>query len=133
MAAIDVVSAAESPRGSRPERRARALRCLGGDVLGGRPVRRSESEIAGWWLVPASHRQLPTTAVLVARNQTLSLKKNMEPGTSLVLQWLGLRPANTGGIGLVSAQGTNTGNLWCGKKKKSLKKMDPILRSRPYL
>lgn len=55
MAAIDVVSAAEFPRGSQTERRDLALRCLGGDVLGGRPVRRSESEISGWWLVPASH------------------------------------------------------------------------------
>ena len=50
----------------------------------------------------------------------------MKPRTSLVFQWLRLHPSNTRGIGLISVQATNTGNLWCGqKKKKKIKKSGP--------
>ena len=42
-------------------------------------------------------------------------------GTSLVIQWLRLKPSAVGGVGLTPDEGTEILHaLWCGQKKKKL-------------
>ena len=52
-----------------------------------------------------------------------SIDSSDQVGTSLVVQWLRLRPFTAEGLGSIPGPGTKTPHAaWCGQKKKKKKK-----------
>ena len=70
------------------------------------------------WKQVAIERDSQKTRILEIEILTIWLSKLIS-GTSLAVQWLGLRASTAGSVGLIPGQETKTPHaVWCDQKKK---------------